>query len=70
MSILHDLMKYRNYKCNICGSKETFVNKRGHKQWYKTRIVGEAGFWCDGCYKNIYRQMKNHGNKNKEKEIT
>ena len=68
MSIIQDLNKYRKYKCLICLSTETHYDKTNKKfRWYKTRISGEVGFWCDRCYKRIYRQVKysNNGNKTK-----
>jgi hypothetical protein len=58
MSILQDLEKYRKYKCGICGTKESYIDKTGREKWYKTMVVGEAGFWCSKCYKLVHSQMK------------
>lgn len=59
MSILTELDKYRNYKCNICKSTETLMDKKKNKaRWYKTWVDGEAGFWCYTCYKYVFNQTK------------
>ena len=64
MSILTDLEKYRKYKCDICGSKETSYDKKRQKfKWYRTLVKGSSAFWCRKCYGRIYNQMKYNGNK-------
>ena len=60
MSILTDLIPHIKFKCGVCGSRETYFDKRTQSvKWYKTLVKGEAGFWCNRCYKSIHGQMKN-----------